>query len=565
MKFFRNMKLRYKMILIYSLIAFVPLVIVDTFAMQRIGHLVNEQEKSTSKNMIEVAKNALDGDIKVYNNLSNYLAYSDTVGNLLTYQFDSEYDLYKALTTSFDPLLTSVSNFHTDISSITVYSQKNISHSTTLMPLSKIQNESWYNQVKKSNDPLWIVHGKNVLNVRKMPILERKGQLGIIAITINYDDVFKSFTNLKNKNYGIYIADAKGNVIYNHQNFEHGYYKDMLSYKQCVALSKKKDGHVLTKTSEETGWTLYYYNSFTSMSDNTVQKTTQFMIVVVFISSLLMAFAIWATSRGIVARLEALQDNVKAVEEGALEVTVTSEDQDEIGSLIRGFGEMINRIKFLIEEVYESKIKEKNFEMRALQQQINPHFLYNTLSMINFMAIESGQNDISKITLSLSDFYRTALNKGNNTCSLDDELKNMKAYLDIQQMMHDYDFELDIEIDEEIRGYESPNLILQPIVENAIGHGIDLLEDRKGVLKVYATENEDQVFIMVEDNGVGMDEETKHRMLNENSKGYGMRNVNQRIKLLYGEEYGLHIESVIGEGTLVTIRLPKKVFKNRNI
>ena len=184
------MKLRYKMILIYSLIAFVPLVIVDTFAMQRIGHLVNEQEKSTSKNMIEVAKNALDGDIKVYNNLSNYLAYSDTVGNLLTYQFDSEYDLYKALTTGFDPLLTSVSNFHTDISSITVYSQKNISHSTTLMPLSKIQNESWYNQVKKSNDPLWIVHGKNVLNVRKMPILERKGQLGIIAITINYDDVF---------------------------------------------------------------------------------------------------------------------------------------------------------------------------------------------------------------------------------------------------------------------------------------------------------------------------------------------------------------------------------------
>jgi two-component system sensor histidine kinase YesM len=301
------------------------------------------------------------------------------------------------------------------------------------------------------------------------------------------------------------------------------------------------------------------------MSDNTVQKTTQFMIVVVFISSLLMAFAIWATSRGIVARLEALQDNVKAVEEGALEVTVTSEDQDEIGSLIRGFGEMINRIKFLIEEVYESKIKEKNFEMRALQQQINPHFLYNTLSMINFMAIESGQNDISKITLSLSDFYRTALNKGNNTCSLDDELKNMKAYLDIQQMMHDYDFELDIEIDEEIRGYESPNLILQPIVENAIGHGIDLLEERKGVIKVYATENEDQVFIMVEDNGVGMDEETKHRMLNENSKGYGMRNVNQRIKLLYGEEYGLHIESVIGEGTLVTIRLPKIVFKNRNI
>jgi two-component system sensor histidine kinase YesM len=221
---------------------------------------------------------------------------------------------------------------------------------------------------------------------------------------------------------------------------------------------------------------------------------------------------------------------------------------------------MVEKIKFLIEEVFEAKLNQKNYEMRALQQQINPHFLYNTLSMINFMAIESGQNDISKITLSLSDFYRTALNRGSNICSVADELKNMNAYLDIQQMMHDYEFEVEITVDDKIKECETPNLILQPIVENAIGHGIDLLEDRKGVLRVYATATGDEVYIMVEDNGVGMDEETKERMLSQNSKGYGMRNVNERIKLLYGEEYGLHIESVVGEGTVVTIRLPKRKF-----
>ncbi|HBG84902.1 MAG TPA: sensor histidine kinase, partial [Erysipelotrichaceae bacterium] len=160
---------------------------------------------------------------------------------------------------------------------------------------------------------------------------------------------------------------------------------------------------------------------------------------------------------------------ITLVEKGKLEVMVQSQDQDEIGQLITGFGHMINRIKFLIEEVYESRLAQKNYAMRALQQQINPHFLYNTLSMINFMAIESGQNDISKITLALSDFYRTALNKGHNTTSLADELKNMNAYLDIQQMMHDYEFDLDIEINDAIMDYETPNLILQPIVENAIG------------------------------------------------------------------------------------------------
>ena len=199
--------------------------------------------------------------------------------------------------------------------------------------------------------------------------------------------------------------------------------------------------------------------------------------------------------------------------------------------------------------------------MRALQQQINPHFLYNTLSMINFMAIETGQNDISRITLSLSDFYRTSLNKGRNTCSLADEIKNMNAYLDIQMMMHDYDFDLDIQIEDEIMECETPNLILQPIVENAIGHGIDLLEDRKGIIKIYATTTENHVYIMVEDNGVGMDEATIDKMLAKNSKGYGMRNVNERIKLIYGPEYHLHIESVVGQGTVITIKLPKKIYQ----
>ena len=239
---------------------------------------------------------------------------------------------------------------------------------------------------------------------------------------------------------------------------------------------------------------------------------------------------------------------------------MTSEDRDEIGTLIRGFGLMINRIKFLIEEVYEANLSQKSYEMRALQQQINPHFLYNTLSMINFMAMEEEQHDICKVILALSDFYRASLNKGRNTCTLEDELKNMNAYLDIQLMMHDYSFDLDIQFDETMRHYESLNLILQPVVENALNHGIDLLEDRRGLIKIYATATEHEVYVMVEDNGVGMDQETVDKMLAENSKGYGMRNVNERIKLYYGDEYGVYIESVPGEGTVVTIKQPKRIY-----
>ena len=172
---------------------------------------------------------------------------------------------------------------------------------------------------------------------------------------------------------------------------------------------------------------------------------------------------------------------MKDVKKGNLEVTVTSDSKDEIGELVQGFGDMVNRIKTLIEEVYEGKISLKEYEMKALQAQINPHFLYNTLSLINWKAIEADEKDISKITLALSRFYRTALNKGNSMMPLADEISNVKSYLDIQLIMHDYEFDVEMDIDERINYYDAPNLILQPLIENAIDHEIGRASCRERV------------------------------------------------------------------------------------
>ena len=528
-QFFRDMKVRYKIIMIYFVIGLFPLIIIGTLFFSQIKHSVIQQVQISTSNTIDLATSSLDSNIKIYNNLSDYLAYNETVANIVSNDINNQFDFYKELDKTLDPMLLSVANFHTDLEQVTIYARDDIvRHGSTLAPITQIENESWFAQASHSDTPVWIINKdkKEVINVRKMPTLERKGILGILYIKMNYDQLFKSFN------------DVKGMV-------------------------KRKADNVIYKKSHETNWKVYYYHSRDSLSDSRLSEAANFLVLVMLVTIVATAITLWATSKFIVSRLEALRNNITLVEKGKLEVMVQSQDRDEIGQLITGFGHMINRIKFLIEEVYESKLAQKNYEMRALQQQINPHFLYNTLSMINFMAIESGQNDISKITLALSDFYRTALNKGHNTTSLADELKNMNAYLDIQQMMHDYEFDLDIEIDDDIMDYETPNLILQPIVENAIGHGIDLLEDRKGVLKVYATVDEENVYIMVEDNGVGMDQETINTMLSQNSKGYGMRNVNQRIKLLYGEEYGLHIESIVGQGSVVIIRLPKRKYEKR--
>ena len=565
-QFFRDMKVRYKIIMIYFVIGLFPLIIIGTLFFSQIKHSVIQQVQISTSNTIDLATSSLDSNIKIYNNLSDYLAYNETVANIVSNDINNQFDFYKELDKTLDPMLLSVANFHTDLEQVTIYARDDIvRHGSTLAPITQIENESWFTQASHSDTPVWIINKdkKEVINVRKMPTLERKGILGILYIKMNYDQLFKSFNNFSNNNYGTYIVDGNNHIVYQNLKFDDDRLPEILSFKDVKGMVKRKADNVIYKKSHETNWKVYYYHSRDSLSDSRLSEAANFLVLVMLVTIVATAIALWATSKFIVSRLEALRNNIALVEKGKLEVMVQSQDRDEIGQLITGFGHMINRIKFLIEEVYESKLAQKNYEMRALQQQINPHFLYNTLSMINFMAIESGQNDISKITLALSDFYRTALNKGHNTTSLADELKNMNAYLDIQQMMHDYEFDLDIEIDDDIMDYETPNLILQPIVENAIGHGIDLLEDRKGVLKVYATVDEENVYIMVEDNGVGMDQETINTMLSQNSKGYGMRNVNQRIKLLYGEEYGLHIESIVGQGSVVIIRLPKRKYEKR--
>lgn len=391
-----------------------------------------------------------------------------------------------------------------------------------------------------------------------MPMLDRQGVEGILYIEIDYQDIFQSYSLGEFSDYDLFVLQNNQTLLYE----EHRHEKEKsMTLEELSQLEKTENKNFIQYTSEETGWSICFYRlSMTHTKRLTL--LTIIIVIAIVLSMILTCIALVSTSRLIVGRIEQLMNHMKRVEKGELEVNLQNEYKDEIGSLIEGFQKMVMRIRRLIQEVYIEKLIQKEYEMRALQQQINPHFLYNTLSMINFKALEVGENDISKITLALSSFYRTSLNKGKNTCTIKDEINNMKAYMDIQLMMHDYLFDFECEVDENILSCETLNLILQPIVENSIKHGIDLLDgSRRGLIKVYASLNDGIVYIMIEDNGVGMDQETMALMLSQNSKGYGMKNVHERIQLYYGQEYGLHIESVINQGTIITVKIPEIVYK----
>lgn len=259
---------------------------------------------------------------------------------------------------------------------------------------------------------------------------------------------------------------------------------------------------------------------------------------------------------------------VKAMEQvcaGNLETSVETERGDEIGVLYDSFNHMTGEMRKLIDTIYREQEKLRREELKALQAQINPHFLYNTLdSIIWSLRMRQVEESIEMLT-ALTDFFKISLSKGRDIITIEEEVRHIKSYLSIQHRRYQEKFDYDIHVDPSILSCRTPKLILQPVVENAIYHGIKPMEE-KGYIYIHIFPQEGDVILQVQDTGMGMDEDTCRRLNREldtissdqQGTGYGVRNVNDKIKIVYGSKYGVTIESAMGEGTVVTLRIGKK-------
>ncbi len=592
-----NIKLQNKLASIYIVTGLIPLFILFAFAFGQMRSILMDRDLRSMLGSLEQSVATVDGQIDVYNNLSNYITFNETVSSVLAYDYSSTYEMYSQIVTTFDPMLSSLKYFHNDINRVTVYVDNGIKHDTTIAPVDEIKNKPFYSSAVSSTEINWYVDkdNKKLISARKISTLEQMGITGIIYIDVDYDSVMSSYRQGLESNCGIIVVDGNGTVIGEFNNFDDND-RYVLNYSdnsepggttEKVTLEKmiseagwngntcnNADGYALIrKESPVTGWTTYVYEPRKLMLRPT-NSIIAMIIVAVAVALLGLAAAIISTSGFITKRIKKLQASMAKVEQGDFDAVIQTEDKDEIGELIQGFNGMTTQTKNLITQVYEGRISQKESEMRALRAQINPHFLYNSLSLINWKAIEYEQDDISRITLALSNYYRTSLNKGKNTLLLEQEVSNARSYIEIQQIMHDNSFDVTIDISEDILKVESLNLILQPLVENAIDHGIDLLTDRRGMITIKgsrrpyrnrAGESIDIVWLSVSDNGVGMDENVCASFLTAESKGYGARNVNDRIRLFYGEEYHLAVESIAGEGTTIMIKFPVRQINDNPI
>lgn len=555
----KNLKLRNKIYLIYLAAGLLPMLVVGIYCYHFVNQLLVEREVKNLQNSLNQAMTVVDNQLTIYENMSDYLAFNQAILQTVSYPYeDNYYEMYNQFSTVFDPMVTSLKYLHSDIKQVTIYARNDIErHDTTLAPITDIEEEPWFQEISSNNKILWVINknAKKVFCVRKMP--ELQGEAGVIYVEVDYDKLFEPFTQILDENYGVYVQE-KDKMVFSYNIFDESYNKMDFSEENIISLKTSDDSEFIfvdCDSKSQIGFHVGMYRP-ASQIEATIRPMTMGMVLICVISMIAASLLLKQFTSVIVKNIEKLTRNMKEVKKGNLEVTVTSDSKDEIGELIQGFEEMVERIKTLIEEVYEGKISLKEYEMKALQAQINPHFLYNSLSLINWKAIEADEKDISKITLALSKFYRTALNKGNSVMPLQDEISNVKSYLDIQLMMHDYEFDVEIDIDESMYYYDTPNLILQPLIENAIDHGIDLKTEGRGKIIIRGWSEGETMYLSVEDNGVGMDEEVAQNILTKKSKGYGVRNVNERIKLTYGAEYGLTIESKEGKGTKIIVKIP---------
>ena len=369
----------------------------------------------------------------------------------------------------------------------------------------------------------------------------------------------------------IYLMDSKGEIIW-HPKYEliaSGRVKE-----NNLVAAGYDDGSreeifngtrqtVVTKTVGYTGWKLVGVIKGTGISLNML-KTRLFIVFVILLIIFIVILINSYISFRVTNPIRELEKSVKALEEGNLDADIYMGGSYEVQHLGKSVQDMKFRIKGLMQDIVNEHEEKRKSEFDSLQAQINPHFLYNTLDIIVWQIENEKQSEAVHTVTALARFFRLSLGKGKNIVTVKDEIDHVKNYLMIQHMRFKNKFDYEFDIAEDVLELPSLKLMLQPLVENAIYHGMEFM-DGDGLIMVKAWQEENELYLSVADNGLGMTEDKVETILtgksssgNGRGSGIGVKNVNERIKLYFGEAYGITIDSEPDEGTTVIIHLPAK-------
>ncbi|GFI70002.1 sensor histidine kinase BtsS [Lachnospiraceae bacterium] len=557
--FVRKASIRKKLIISYMVLVLIPIIILGCYSFTIANNNLLRQTQETMSNNLDRLVSEMNSKFERENDFTKYLAYNLEFRKTLENHAYDNSAIAQSLNKTVEPVLwyfiTSDENIK-GIHIVTPYATDDIG--SLLKSSKEYEGEKWYQEHKENFNTRWTVENEKLFATRTiLDTASSSRMIGILRTEFYLNHLLEPFDTMNYLGNGILVRDAQGQTVYSKEIADCDLQERIVQAVDRGWHDDGRQGQYVLKTShiDFVDWDIYYFIDKNMILEGTYSIIFSTLLMVALCCALLVVLT-GILSRVVSRRILKLKDQAEEIAAGNLENPVFTTDSDEIGIVTNSLGKMTVDLNEMINRVYKIELEKKASELTALQAQINPHFLYNCLSSIKWKALKKGDDDIADIAGLVAKFYRTSLNNGRQVTTVESELENVRAYVEIQKKMHEEGFEVEYRLDSHGLDYSMPNFLLQPVVENAVKHGIDYIEEGvRGKIIIEFLHEGDYLVFHIYNNGPLIPFREISQLMDRQGRGYGIHNIVERIRLYYDGSCGMSVHVTENLYTCFTIRI----------
>ena len=557
--FVRKASIRKKLIISYMVLVLIPIIILGCYSFTIANNNLLHQTQETMSNNLDRLVSEMNSKFERENDFTKYLAYNLEFRKTLENHAYDNSAIAQSLNKTVEPVLwyfiTSDENIK-GIHIVTPYATDDIG--SLLKSSKEYEGEKWYQEHKENFNTRWTVENEKLFATRTiLDTASSSRMIGILRTEFYLNHLLEPFATMNYLGNGILVRDAQGQTVYSKEIADCDLQERIVQAVDRGWHDDGRQGQYVLKTShiDFVDWDIYYFIDKNMILEGTYSIIFSTLLMVALCCALLVVLT-GILSRVVSRRILKLKDQAEEIAAGNLENPVFTTDSDEIGIVTNSLGKMTVDLNEMINRVYKIELEKKASELTALQAQINPHFLYNCLSSIKWKALKKGDDDIADTAGLVAKFYRTSLNNGRQVTTVESELENVRAYVEIQKKMHEEGFEVEYRLDSHGLDYSMPNFLLQPVVENAVKHGIDYIEEGvRGKIIIEFLHEGDYLVFHIYNNGPLIPFREISQLMDRQGRGYGIHNIVERIRLYYDGSCGMSVHVTENLYTCFTIRI----------
>ena len=581
-----SISIRTRILLFFVIVSNISVLTIGLISYRLAFDTISFKASQFNHQMIENVTEKIDELFAEAQRTAQMVADDPTIQTTLRRAMDSNIGRRYSKDLEVDTQLNFIQSYKNDILGIYVLGANGSAYKSSFytLKIDDLRREEWYRTIVSDRSPVWfgshqgsfaaVTVGQSLVTIG-VPIIDKASgkNLGAVLVDVEVELLLRIIRSKLGTTGFMFMVDRDHNVISHPDNLV-GWEKDSILRRAVADLNESgnagsssaldSDFLFFSKASTVTGW-----NIIGVIPRAELAKDTYFIrgaiTILLLVTCLLDILAAWYFAGVLANPLKKLMHLMRRVEGGDFEAVMDVHTKDEIGLLGQGFNVMVGKIRDLMQKVYKEHQKLRSAELAALQAQINPHFLYNTLESIVWLSRAGRSHDVINIVMAMTKLFRIGISGGRELITIHDELEHVRSYLTIQKIRYKSKIEYRIDVPESICGCRILKLVLQPLVENSIYHGIKNMHG-KGSIEVSGREEDGDLVLNVIDTGIGMRPEelvalraavNDHNGDGEGSDGYGLKNIHERLKIFFGADYGLSFESDYGHGTTVAVRIPK--------